>query len=77
MTSVGSRTKTGSLIDVIDVIFAVRSMVIEHATSVGNRTQIYSLINVIVVVEGGVICAIVLQIQNIGNVIVAIAMLVE
>ena len=57
VTSAGSRTKTGSL---IDVIFAVRSMGMKHARSVGNRTQIYSLVNVIVVVEGGVIGAIVL-----------------
>ena len=75
MTSAGSRTKTGKL---IDVIFVVRSMVIEHtkkvvlATSVGNRTQTYSLIDVKVVVEGVVIFASVLLIRSIRNVIVAI-----
>ena len=66
MISAGSRTKTGSL---IEVIFAVRSMVIEHATSAGDRTQTYSLIDVKVVVEDVVIVVIVLQIQIIGNVI--------
>ena len=71
MTSAGSRTKTGKL---IDVICAVRSMVIKHtnATSVGNRTQTDSLIDVKVVVEGVVIFVSVLLIQSIGNVIVAI-----